>query len=520
MLTLRLTALAFSISCLVSGLLFAEESAKRPNLIFIMADDHASHAMSCYGSKVNKTPNLDRIAEQGVRFTNAFCTNSICAPCRAVVLTGKYSHVNGVLDNRDVFDGSQPTFPSMLQKAGYETAIIGKWHLHSDPIGFDYWKILKGQGKYFDPIFIEMGKRFTQSGYVTDIIGQETIDWIRNRKSDKPFCLISHHKAPHRNWQSDERHAQMYDGGNIPEPETFNDDYKTRSLAATEQEMTIERHLTPNDLKIDPPDGLTGEALKKWKYQRYMQDYLGCVASIDDNVGKLLDFLDESGLAENTVVIYTSDQGFFLGDHGWYDKRFMYEEAFRMPLVVRFPRELKPGTVSSEMVLNLDIAPTLLDFAGVTIPSAIQGRSFRPIMKGETASDWRKSAYYHYYEYPAWHMVKRHYGVRTERYKLIHFYFDIDAWELYDLKTDPNELNNLYNDPAHQDTVKELKAEIVRLQKQYGDSFELAQKILKEDLKNDAIRERVRKKAAERDAPKRSADDIEVRPMTPVDAAP
>lgn len=507
----RITLLTLACSC-VSTVAFADEAATRPNIIFIMADDHASHAMSCYGSRINKTPNLDRIANEGVKFVNAFCTNSICSPCRAVVFTGKYSHVNGVLDNRDVFDGSQPTFPSILKAAGYETAMIGKWHLHSDPVGFDYWKILPGQGKYHDPDFIEMGKRFTQPGYVTDIIGEDTINWIRNRKSGKPFCLISHHKAPHRRWQPHERHKKMFAGKEFPEPETFGDDYKTRGTAAHEQEMTVEHDLDETDLKMDPPDGLTGEALKKWKYNRYMQDYLGCIAAIDENVGQMLDYLDESGLSKNTIVIYTSDQGFFLGDHGWYDKRFMYEAAFRMPLIARFPKEIKPATEVEEMVLNLDIAPTLLDIAGIKIPAEIQGKSFRSVMKGEPDKDWRTSAYYHYYEYPAWHMVKRHYGVRTERYKLIHFYFDIDEWELYDLKTDPHELNNIYEDPARQDLIKELKAELKRLQKQYGDSDELAQEILKKDLENEAIRKRVRKKAEEREAKQKQATKDKTEP--------
>ncbi|HNO76862.1 MAG TPA: sulfatase-like hydrolase/transferase [Phycisphaerae bacterium] len=502
---MRFALAAFVFTCCVSTVARADDTDTRPNIIYIMSDDHASHAMSCYGSKVNETPNLDRIAKEGVKFTNAFCTNSICSPCRAVVFTGKYSHLNGVLDNRDVFDGSQPTVPSILKAAGYQTAMIGKWHLHSDPIGFDYWKILPGQGKYHDPDFIEMGKQSTVKGYATDIIGDDTINWIRNRDPKKPFCIFSHHKAPHRNWQPDEKHKKMFEGKEFPLPETFDDDYKTRSLAATEQEMSIEHDLTKTDLKEAPPEGLTGEALKKWKYNRYMQDYLACIASVDDNVGKLLDFLDESGLADNTIVIYTSDQGFYLGDHGWFDKRFMYEESYRMPLIVRYPKEIKPASTVDDMVLNLDFAPTMLDFAGVKIPAEIQGRSFRPLVKGEAVGDWRKSTYYHYYEYPAWHMVKRHYGVRTDRYKLIHFYFDIDAWELYDLKNDPHELNNIYDDPANAELVKELKAELARLQKQYGDSPELAEKFLQEDLKDPKIRERVRKKIEERDERERKA---------------
>ena len=460
-----------------------EKSGKRPNIIFIMTDDHASHALSCYGSRINKTPNLDRLAQEGMLFENCFCTNSICSPSRAVILTGKYSHLNGVIDNREKFDGEQQTFPKLLQEAGYETAMVGKWHLKSSPTGFDYWNILPGQGAYHNPAFIEMGENKKYTGYVTDLITDFCLDWLKNRTSEKPFCLMYHHKAPHRRWQLDEKHAKMYEDVDIPVPETFNDDYKTRSDAARQQEMTIERHLQPKDVKMEPPAGLSGQALKKWKYHRYIKDYLRCVASVDDNVGRLLDYLDESGLAENTVVFYTSDQGFYLGDHSWFDKRFMYEESLRMPLLVRYPREIKTGSVNRDIVLNLDFAETFLDFAGAVKPEDMQGRSIRRLLRGKTPGDWRKSMYYHYYEYPAVHMVKRHYGVRTKRYKLMHFYYDIDAWELYDLEKDANELNNVYDEPDYAGVVAELKGEIERLRKQYGDSDELAQKILKEYLK-------------------------------------
>ena len=460
-----------------------EKSGKRPNIIFIMTDDHASHALSCYGSRINKTPNLDRLAQEGMLFENCFCTNSICAPSRAVILTGKYSHLNGVIDNRERFDGEQQTFPKLLQKAGYETAMVGKWHLKSSPTGFDYWNILPGQGAYHNPAFIEMGENKKYTGYVTDLITDFCLDWLKNRTSEKPFCLMYHHKAPHRRWQPDEKHAKMYEDVDIPLPETFNDDYKTRSDAARQQEMTIERHLQPKDVKMTPPVGLSEEALKKWKYQRYIKDYLRCIASVDDNVGRLLGYLDESGLAENTVVFYTSDQGFYLGDHSWFDKRFMYEESLRMPLLVRYPREIRSGSVNSDIVLNLDFAETFLDFAGAVKPGDMQGRSMRRLLRGKTPKDWRKSMYYHYYEYPAVHMVKRHYGVRTKRYKLMHFYFDIDAWELYDLEKDPNELNNVYGKASYAGVATKLKGELERLRRQYGDSDELAQKILTEYLK-------------------------------------
>jgi arylsulfatase A-like enzyme len=455
-----------------------------------MADDHASHALSCYGSRINKTPNLDRLAEEGMRFNNCFCTNSICAPSRAVILTGKYSHINGKIDNRrsNPFDGTQQTFPKLLRKAGYETAMIGKWHLRTEPTGFDYWNILPGQGKYHNPEFIEMGERKRHEGYVTDLITDFCLDWLKQRSADKPFFLMYHHKAPHRNWQPDKKHAGMFKGVQVPVPETFNDDYSTRSDAAHRQEMTIADHFrVPSDTKIKPPEGLTGQALKRWKQQRYMEDYLACVASVDDNVGRFLDYLDQSGLASNTIVVYTSDQGFFLGDHGWFDKRFMYEESLRMPLLVRYPKEIKPG-VNDDIVLNLDFASTFLDFAGIAAPVDMQGNSLRLLLKGKTPTDWRTSMYYHYYEYPGAHAVKRHYGVRTRQYKLIHFYHDIDAWELYDLRADPHELNNVYGNPAYADIAKALKKELRRLQGQYGDSDQLAQELLAEYLKERAKR--------------------------------
>ncbi|MEZ6085208.1 MAG: sulfatase-like hydrolase/transferase [Phycisphaerae bacterium] len=499
----RIALTAFVFNCCVSTVARADDTDTRPNIIYIMSDDHASHAMSCYGSKVNETPNLDRIAKEGVKFTNAFCTNSICSPCRAVVFTGKYSHLNGVLDNRDVFDGSQPTVPSILKAAGYQTAMIGKWHLHSDPIGFDYWKILPRPGQIPRSILSRWasGRRSKDmrrtSSVTTPSIGFATA----TRRSPSAFSAITKPRiATGSRTKSTKRCSKARSF-----LETFDDDTRPAASPRPDRKCRSEYDLTKSDLKEAPPEGLTGEALKKWKYNRYMQDYLACIASVDDNVGKLLDFLDESGLADNTIVIYTSDQGFYLGDHGWFDKRFMYEESYRMPLIVRYPKEIKPASTVDDMVLNLDFAPTMLDFAGVKIPAEIQGRSFRPLVKGEAVGDWRKSTYYHYYEYPAWHMVKRHYGVRTDRYKLIHFYFDIDAWELYDLKNDPHELNNIYDDPANAELVKELKAELARLQKQYGDSPELAEKFLQEDLKDPKIRERVRKKIEERDERERKA---------------
>jgi arylsulfatase A-like enzyme len=482
----------------------------RPNIIFIMADDHAAHAVGAYGSRINRTPHIDRIAKEGIRFDNCFCTNSICAPSRAVILTGKYSHLNGVRDNAVSFDGAQRTFPKILQEAGYQTAMIGKWHLKSDPTGFDYWNVLPGQGHYYNPDLIEMGEKKQHTGYVTDIITDYALEFLENRRDrSKPFLMMLHHKAPHRTWNPAPRHLNIYDDVQFPEPETLFDDYATRSLAALEQEMTLRDHMRiDHDVKMgDPPQRLNdkqrktweaaygpkreaflkekpeGDALVRWIYKRYMEDYLGCIAAVDENVGRILDYLDESGLAENTVVVYTSDQGFFLGDHGWYDKRFMYEESLRMPFVVRYPERIESGSVSDNIVSNLDFAPTFLSLAGAEIPTEMQGRSLKNLLLNDNVGEWRQSLYYHYYEYPAVHMAKRHYGVRTDQYKLLYFYYDIDAWELYDLEKDPNEINNVYNDPSYEDIVAELKKEIKHLQDLYGDSDELTQQLLDQDLK-------------------------------------
>ena len=489
----------------------------RPNILFIMSDDHGFQAISAYNGKLNKTPNIDRLAKEGVLFEQSFVTNSICAPSRAVLLTGKYSHLNGVIDNSKVFDGKQQTFPKILQAHGYQTAMIGKWHLKSDPTGFDYWNILPGQGHYYNPDFIEMGQRKRLTGYVTDLITDIALDWLKNKRDkQKPFCLLLHHKAPHRNWMPNIKYLHKYDDVKIPVPDTFFDDYATRQ-AAKEQEMEIARHLFLDfDLKVPDWPGekeenawekigtrlwegewkrmtdeqraawqkaykpkneafrkarLKGKDLALWKYQRYIKDYLRCIDSVDENVGKVLEYLDQAGLAENTLVIYTSDQGFYLGEHGWFDKRWIYEPSLRMPLLVRYPAEVPAGVRNKEdMVLNLDFAPTFLDFANVQIPADMQGQSFRPVLKGKTPNNWRKAVYYHYYEFPAWHMVKRHYGIRTRRYKLAHFYYDIDEWELFDLKKDPNELNNVFNDPAYASVVRELKRELQQLREFYGDT--------------------------------------------------
>lgn len=480
-----------------SHVLLAADDAKpgaRPNILFIFTDDHASHAISAYGSKINKTPNMDRLASEGMLFRNCFCTNSICAPSRAVIQTGKHSHLNGMIDNSVVFDGSQQTFPKLLRKAGYQTAIVGKWHLVSDPQGFDYWKVLYGQGPYYNPAFKTAAGREEHTGYTTDIITDMTLDWIRNKRdTSKPFMMMCQHKAPHREWQPDPKHMAMYDDVTIPEPPTLFDDWSNRNSGCKTQEMTLARHLTDLDLKFKPsgdmnPEQLSawkafyeprndafrkanlkGDDLLRWKYQRYIKDYLRCIASVDDNIGRMLKYLDESGLAKNTVVIYSSDQGFYLGDHGWFDKRWMYEESLRMPLIIRWPGVIEPGSTDEHLVQNLDFAETFLDIAGVEIPKDMQGQSLVPLIRGQAPAEWRKSIYYHYYEYPAVHMVPRHYGVRTDRYKLI-YYYQLKEWELFDLQKDTDELKSVYDDPAYADTVKELKAELKRLQELYKDT--------------------------------------------------
>jgi arylsulfatase A-like enzyme len=439
----------------------------RPNILYIMADDHAAHAISAYGSRINITPNIDRIAREGMRFDLCLVTNSICTPSRAAILTGKYAHINGVpVFNR--FDGGQPTLAKYLHEAGYHTGMIGKWHLGSDPTGFDEWNILPGQGVYFDPVFITPAGRKKHAGYCTDLITDFSLDFLKNRPAGKPFFLMCHHKAPHRPWEPDAKHAQLFENVQIPEPPTFDDDYSTRSDAAREATMRIDRDLQPSDYKRKPPPGLTAAELKKWKYQRYMRDYLACIASVDDNIGRLLDYLDQSGLTANTIVVYTSDQGFFLGDHNWFDKRFMYEESLKMPFIVRYPSVVKAGTTNDRMILNVDFAPTLLDAAGIKVPADIQGRSFLPLMKGERPAEWRTSMYYRYYHYPQDHRVQPHYGVRTERYKLIYFN-KINQWELFDLQGDPHELKNLYADAEYATTVKSLKEEMFRLKKELKD---------------------------------------------------
>lgn len=507
--------------CLVLGTAAFASAADRPNILFIFTDDHASHSMSCYGSKINATPNLDRIANDGMLFTNCFCTNSICGPSRAVIQTGKHSHLNGFVRNGNKFDGSQQTFPKLLQKDGYQTAIVGKWHLATAPTGFDYSEVLMGQGPYYNPPMKLNGadKPVKHVGYTTDIITDLALDWLKDKRdTDKPFMLMYQHKAPHRNWQPGPKHLTMYDDVKIPEPDNLFDSWSGRGTAAQTQDMSIRKTMTDSDLKLAPPRGLTeeqrevwdaaygpkneefrkaklsGDDLIRWKYQRYIKDYLRCVASVDDNVGRVLDYLDQTGLAENTIVVYSSDQGFYLGDHGWFDKRFMYEESYRMPLMVRWPGKVKPQTVNHNLVSNLDYAQTLLDVAGVAQPDDMQGQSLKPLFLAQksdteegltpapktigfdatrtnmTQPDFRDALYYHYYEFEAErrtaHMVRRHCGIRTDQHKLIHFY-NLGEWEFYDLEKDVREMHSTYDDPANAERVAAMKQRMKELQDEY-----------------------------------------------------
>jgi arylsulfatase A-like enzyme len=497
----------------------ASAQKKRPNILFIFTDDHAAHAMSCYGSVINTTPNLDRIANDGMLFTNCFCTNGICGPSRAVIQTGKHSHLNGFVRNGNRFDNTQQTFPKLLQSAGYQTAVVGKWHLATEPKGFDYSEVLIGQGPYYNPPMRLNGakKPVKHTGYTTDIITDLAMDWLKTKRdTSKPFMLMFQHKAPHRNWQPGPEHLTMYDDVEIPEPSNLFDTWSGRGTAAQTQDMTIAVTMTPNDLKQVPPRGLTpkqlvpwnaaygpknkafeeadlqGKALVRWKYQRYIKDYLRCVASVDDNVGEMLDYLEESGLAENTIIVYSSDQGFYLGDHGWFDKRFMYEESYRMPFIVKWPGVTVPNSVNHNLVSNLDFAETFLDMAGADIPDDMQGVSLLPLVTSKPAAaaadsltstigfdkeradctqpDFRDALYYHYYEFEAdrrtAHMVRRHCGVRTDRYKLIHFY-NLGEWELYDLKSDPREMHSVYSEPEYSRVRDHLATRMVQLQEQY-----------------------------------------------------
>ena len=479
----------FAVACLAAPV----AAQTKPNIVFIFSDDHAYQALSAYGDsrKLNETPNLDRIAKGGMRFDRCLVPNSICGPSRACVLTGKYSHANGFYNNTNSrFDGSQVTFPKLLQKAGYQTAIVGKWHLVTQPTGFDYWHILPGQGVYYNPPMNKNGETVKHEGYTTDLITDFSLDWLKNRDKSKPFLLMCQHKAPHREWSPALRHLGHDKDRKYPEPDTLFDDYTGRGKAEHEQDMTLAKTFTPLDAKFTHPPNLTeaqkkewdayygprntafmeenpkGKDLVRWRYNRYLHDYLGCVKAVDEGVGKLLDYLDKEGVADNTIVVYSSDQGFYLGEHGWFDKRWIFEESLRTPLLVRWPGVTKPGSTNADLASNIDFAATFLEAAGVDAPKDLHGRSLVPILKGQTPGDWRKSFYYHYYEYPGPHSVRRHYGVVTDRYKLVHFYeLGVDYWELFDLKTDPKELTSVFGKPEYADVQSELEKELARLRK-------------------------------------------------------
>ncbi len=493
---------------------------KRPNILYIMSDDHAAHAIGCYQRSpvvgrfsddlarplINETPQMDRLAAGGMRLDNCFCTNSICTPSRATILTGLYAHKNGCVTLYERWDNRQTSFPLLLQGAGYQTAIFGKWHLGEGaahcPTGFDDWAVVPNQGMYHDPVFLfkgpDGGTERQIKGYATDIITDMSLDWLRARDKDRPFCLLTHHKAPHRFWEYDEKHASLYADSDVPEPSTLLDDYANRAKAAGAALMRVGENMVEKDMDQAPPEGLTGDELRRWGYQRYMKKYLRCIASIDDNIGRLLDYLDAEGLTDDTIVIYTSDQGFFLGDHGWFDKRFMYEESLRMPFLVRYPREIPAGSSSDDLAINVDFAQTLLDYAGVEAPPEMQGRSLRPMLAGSTPGDWQAAVYYRYYENENHHNTSAHYGIRTKRHKLIFYYYDglglkgtVDhmcrrkwafpfateelsppfepEWELFDLEKDPLEMQNVVDDPAYAGVVQELKAELHAIQQRIGD---------------------------------------------------
>lgn len=498
---------------------------QKPNIVFIFSDDHAPHAIGAYNGwlkSVNPTPRIDELAKQGMLFEKSFCTNSICGPSRAVIMTGKHSHKNGFMNNGNTFNWNQQTFPKILRKAGYTTALYGKSHLKGNPKGFDDWKVLPGQGDYYNPDLITPKGRVRIDGHCTDVVTDLAVEWLKTgRDKTKPFMLMVQHKAPHRNWMPALRHLPLYDDIKIPEPTTLFDKWEDNAPPARHQELEIDRHMDINyDLFLDltadyegapsqkrqdrsawrnmkkmtkdqlsswrafygPRDkafheaNLSGKELVRWKFQRYVKNYLRCVRGVDDSVGKIQDTLKNLKLDDNTVVIYSSDQGFYIGDHGWYDKRWMYEESLMMPLIVKWPGVTKPDSRSVQMVQNLDYAQTFLEMAGAEIPSNMQGRSLVPILKNGKADDWRKSIYYHYYEYPSVHMIPRHYGIRTERYKLIHFYQFGNEWEMYDLKEDPDELTNIYGRADKKSLQKDLKEQLVAIRKFYDDHSDVSEK--------------------------------------------
>ena len=471
----------------------------RPNIVFLFSDDHAAHAISAYrahlpyGARLPDTPNLDRLAADGMLFRNAFVTNSICGPARATVLTGQYGHLNGVMTNREALHPTRVTFPRLIQGAGYQTALFGKWHLRSQPQGFDRYEILPGQGPYYNPTLVsERGDTARHTGYTLDIVTGRALEWLRTgRDASRPFLLMLNFNAPHRWWDPGPAQLGLYRDTVFAEPATFWDDASGRASPALDPEMMVALDLFDRDLKLAAPENLTpeqhaawdaaygpenaayraaapvGDDLVRWRYQRYIADYARVVAALDREIGRVLDFLDASGLGGNTLVVYASDQGFFLGDHGWFDKRWMYEESLRMPLLARWPGVVRPGTVNADLVMNLDLAETFLEAAGVAVPGEMQGASLLPLLRGATPAGWRDAIYYQYFEYPGWHSVRRQYGVRTQRYKLIHYY-ETGEWELFDLARDPDELRSVYGSPAYEAVTVQLQARLAELRRQYA----------------------------------------------------
>lgn len=505
-----------SFSLLVIGLVFIHfscmgkeannnKSAEKPNVLFIMADDMTTQSISAYGdifADVAPTPQMDQLAKEGMLFDGVMCTNSICGPSRASILTGNHSHKHGYYKNESGgrFDSTQWTFPQAFQASGYQTSLVGKWHLGTNPVGFDYFKfhaISGQQGVYWDPTYNENGRIVQEEGYATNLTTDFALNWLREKRDpEKPFLMLLQYKAPHRPWDPDKKYEDLWNDIEMPYPATFDDDYAGRELTAGDTEMSMD-YLTNRDMKLPvpeelegqeklawefygakrdqvvKPEGMTDEEAKKWRFQIYIKDYLACVRSVDDNIGRVMDYLKNEGLDDNTLVVLTSDQGFYLGEHGFFDKRFIYEESLKMPFIVRYPEKVKAGTVNKDIISNIDFAPTLLDLAGIQTDQSIQGKSFAPILSGNTPEDWRQSMYYHYYEFPYWHHVQPHYGIRTPKYTLAHFYYNIDVWELYDLEKDPDQVNNLIDDPDYEEVVKELKSELAALQKEYENDLSL-----------------------------------------------
>mgnify|MGYP000436357530 CR=1 FL=1 len=501
-------AIIFALTISLTGTSCEEakkEKPKKPNVIYIMADDLTTQAISAYGGiykEIAPTPNIDKIATEGMLFQDVLCTNAICGPSRSAILTGDYSHVNGYYKNESGgrFDQNKWTFPQEFQKNGYATSLFGKWHLGSEPKGFDSYKYHAAagqQGHYWDPVYNENGKEVKESGYATNISTNFAIDWLEeNKSSEKPFMMLLQYKAPHRPWEPDRKYEQLWEDVEMPYPATFNDTYEGRELTAGDSEMTME-YFSRRDMKLKRPEGLKGkekvkwdfygakpgeivspegmspEDARKWRYQTYIKDYLACVKSVDDNIGKVLRYLKENNLEENTIIVLTSDQGFYLGDHGFFDKRFIYEESLRMPFMVRYPKKVKAGSVNEDIITNVDFAPTLLELAGIQNEQKMHGKSFASVLEGNTPKDWEQAMYYHYYEFPFWHHVQPHYGIRTQKYTLAHFYYNIDVWELYDLEKDPSQMHNIINDPNYKEVIVDLKNQLSNLMKKHGNDQSL-----------------------------------------------